>query len=551
MCLLKHLIQLQSVGFVILLEGWRVAFWAVSRLDSLDDAIMNLIAEFKKRRASKNFHLNSPIPFLMSQTIRQGLGVLGPHGELVVETGAHTGRSANDKYVVKSSQTEAAIWWENNVNEMSESAFQLLKNDVLDYLLEREDIYAGQSSIGHSQFLSFGIETISETPSAIHFTKYMFKRAENHTDEETFGILHAPFFKLDPVKYGVKTGTVIVTCFTEKLTIIVGTLYAGEIKKSMFSVMNFLAPDRKILPMHSGASQNKVGESFVFFGLSGTGKTTLSTDEGVKLIGDDEHGLSEQGIFNFEGGCYAKTHRLSAQTEPAIFSASTRFGSFLENVSYCATTNVLDFDDGTRTENGRASYPLEFIEERVREGAGPLPKALFFLSADAFGVLPALARLSAEQAAQYFILGYTAKLAGTEVGVKSPKAAFSPCFGAPFMLRHPRVYAELLSEFICKHKIQVYLVNTGWTGGEYGVGQRFPLQLTRRLIRAVQNGELDDVNFVRDEIFGLEIPQAIPGVVGSALRPWESWKNQADYQQKAKNLQNSFEEQLKKFYSAG
>lgn len=483
----------------------------------------------------------------MSETIRQGLGVLGPHGELLVETGAHTGRSANDKYIVKTQETKDAIWWENNLNEVSPQAFALLKQDVLDYLLEREDVYAGTSSIGHSAFLALGIETISEIPSAIHFTRYMFKQADETGLSEKFGILHAPFFKFDPAKYGVKSGTVIVTCFSQKLTIIVGTLYAGEIKKSMFSVMNFLAPTKKILPMHSGASQNNAGESFVFFGLSGTGKTTLSTDEGVKLIGDDEHGLSDQGLFNFEGGCYAKTHHLSAKTEPAIFAASTRFGSFLENVSYSAATGVIDFDDGARTENGRASYPLEFIEERVLTGTGAIPKAVFFLSADAFGVLPALAKLNEDQAAKYFILGYTAKLAGTEVGVKAPKAAFSPCFGAPFMLRHPRVYAQLLSDLIRRHRIQVYLVNTGWTGGEYGVGQRFPLSLTRRLIRAVQNGELNDASFVRDEVFGLEIPIFVSGVEGSALRPWESWKNREEYQQKAKNLQNSFEEQLKKF----
>lgn len=467
---------------------------------------------------------------------------------MIIETGKHTGRSANDKYVVKSVSTESQIWWENNLNSMTPSQFSQLKQDIEIYLGQRDQLFATHRSIGHGQHFALNIETVSEMPSAAMFTQYMFKPSQEK-NEGCFGILHAPFMEIDPQKYGVKSGTVIATCFDQKLTLIVGTLYAGEIKKSMFSIMNFLTPAKGILPMHSGASQTQNGDSFVFFGLSGTGKTTLSTDEGVFLIGDDEHGLSERGLFNFEGGCYAKTFKLSGETEPAIFSASNRWTSFLENVSFDSEKAQLDFFDSSYTENGRSSYPLEFIKDKVADGVGPLPKALFFLSADAFGVLPPLARLSTEQAMKYFVLGYTAKLAGTEIGVKSPKATFSACFGAPFMLRRPTEYASLLSTYIHKHRLQVYLVNTGWTGGEYGVGERFPLSVTRRLIRAVQNGEMAEAQFEVDPIFGFEIPVAVSGVETRLLNPRKAWKNSDDYQKKAWELQKSFEEQFKKMES--
>lgn len=506
---------------------------------------MPLLSSFTKNPLNK-FHLNSSKTFYMNESIKLGQGSLGPHGELVVMTGTHTGRSANDKFVVKTEKTKNTIWWENNLGEMSIEDFNILETDVIEYLSHQKVLYATQRSIGNSKHFSLNIETITEMPSSAMFTQYMFKESDSAATE-TYGILHAPFMKIDPKRYKVNSPTVIVTCFEKKLTIIIGSLYAGEIKKSMFSIMNYLTPENNILPMHSGASQNSKGDSFVFFGLSGTGKTTLSTDEGVLLIGDDEHGLSDKGLFNFEGGCYAKTYKLAAETEPAIYSASTRFTSFLENVVYDSEKSKLDFFDSSITENGRSSYPLSFIDEKVSHGVGAVPKALFFLSADAFGVLPPLARLSTELAMKYFVLGYTAKLAGTEVGVKTPKAAFSPCFGAPFMLRHPTEYAKLLAHYINKYQLKVYLVNTGWTGGEYGVGQRFPLAVTRRLIRAVQAGELESTTFEKDPVFGFEVPLFIEGVDSKILNPMKAWSDEAAYLVKAKELQNSFVEQMKKF----
>jgi phosphoenolpyruvate carboxykinase (ATP) len=330
------------------------------------------------------------------------------------------------------------------------------------------------------------------------------------------------------------------------VVIIVGTLYAGEIKKSLFSIMNYLLPEKGILPMHSGANRGPEG-SAVFFGLSGTGKTTLSTDEGRKLIGDDEHGLSDQGVFNFEGGCYAKTIRLNVEAEPGIYHASTRFGAMLENVVMNPETRQVDFDDASITENGRSSYPLSFIDGVEPSHNGPVPKNMFFLSADAFGVLPPVAKLTPAQAMFYFVLGYTAKLAGTEIGVKEPQATFSPCFGAPFMMRHPSVYARLLEQYMTKHNISVWLINTGWANGPYGVGQRFPIKVTRSIIRQVQDGTLDKIPSEKDPIFGFAIPQHVEGVDRKTLNPSLSWPDSKAYQKKAQELAKMFHTQMKTF----
>lgn len=493
-----------------------------------------------------NIHSNRPIPFLMQKTIEEGKGQLGPHGEMIIYTGKHTGRSADDKYVVKNEITSESIWWENNINPMSDSTFNQLKTDVLKYLDSQKNIYASNRSIGNENHYSLNIDLFSTEPNAIHFSYYMFKgKMQNANDSYT--ILHAPNFELDPKKYNTKSSTVIVTCFKDKTTIIVGTHYSGEIKKSMFSIMNYLLPSLNVLPMHSGACNNQKGESFVFFGLSGTGKTTLSTDEGTFLIGDDEHGLSDKGVFNFENGCYAKTMKLALETEPAIFKASTQFSSFLENVKMSEFQDQLDFFDGSLTENGRSSYPLTFIEDRVKEGVGPIPKHMFFLSADAFGVLPPVSKLTTEQAKKYFVLGYTAKLAGTEIGVKSPKAAFSPCFGAPFMLLHPSKYAALLSHYMEKYGMNVWLINTGWYGGGYGVGERFPLKITRNIIRAIQNKELDNVDFNTEEIFGHQIPTKVRDIDANILFPEKAWKNSQEYLTEAKKLKERFETEAKKF----
>ncbi len=498
-----------------------------------------------------NINRTNNTNFLIEKSIQMKIASLGPNGELLVDTYPHTGRSADDKYVVKNKATVEKVWWENNLKPMSDEVFQALSEDVLSYLKEKEEIFYIERSIGSKDHISLGVEVYSPYPSAILFSKNMFK-AKNETNFDQYKVLHAPDLKIDFKKYGLRSETCVVTCFEKKTTLVIGTKYSGEIKKSMFSILNFLLPDKNVLPMHSGANLGKDNSSFVFFGLSGTGKTTLSTDTETEIIGDDEHGLSETGVFNFEGGCYAKTFKLSKETEPEIYSASTRFASYLENVYYDKELNQLDFFNGSQTENGRSSYPLEFIEKRVLNGAGPIPKDIFFLSADAFGILPPLAKLTPELAEQYFVLGYTAKLAGTEIGIKSPKATFSPCFGAPFMLRHPTVYSALLKNYLNKYQINVWLVNTGWFGGEFGVGERFPLKITRDLIRAVQNHELNytinSENFKKDDIFGFYIPKKVRSIDQNILFPLKAWKNEAEYLSKAHDLKKRFDQELKKFF---
>lgn len=499
----------------------------------------SLFSQFSQVPLTKN----ASTALFMEKSLKRQESSLGPEGELVVKTGKHTGRSANDKYVVMNDQSREKIWWENNINQMDQATFDQLKTDVVAFLKTKDELFATERSIGSSNHYALGIEFVSSRASAALFTTYMFKPAAARVND-SYQIIHAPDFVLDPKKYKTKSETVIVTCFKEKCTIIVGTFYAGEIKKSMFSIMNFLTPDAGLLPMHSGANQNKKGESFVFFGLSGTGKTTLSTDEGLDLIGDDEHGLSDKGVFNFEGGCYAKTFKLAQETEPSIFKASTQFGSFLENVSLSEDRSKIDFFDDSVTENGRSSYPLAFVDERVESGEGAIPRHIFYLSADAFGVLPPVSLLEPEQAMDYFLLGYSAKLAGTEIGVKVPSATFSTCFGAPFMLRHPTVYSALLRDMMTRHKIKIWLVNTGWYGGAYGVGQRFPLKVTRHLIRQIQQGKLDKAKFQKDDVFGLAIPEVVEGVDAKILNPKNAWGNQAEYMATAKKLEESFRAQL-------
>ncbi|WP_413290223.1 phosphoenolpyruvate carboxykinase (ATP) [Bdellovibrio sp. HCB337] len=490
----------------------------------------------------KNCHKS----FLMQKALSKKQAELGPHGELIVATGSHTGRAADDKYVVHTETTEKTIWWENNLKPMGEEVFDRLYQDILAYLYELPELFLTHRSIGKANHYALNIEFLSEMPAAALFTQYMFKSKQAFAHED-FKIIHAPFFEVDPFKYGTRSDTVIATSFDKKCVIIAGTQYAGEIKKSMFSVMNYLAPEQGILPMHAGANQNSDGECFAFFGLSGTGKTTLSTDQGTSLIGDDEHGISDRGLFNFEGGCYAKTHRLSAANEPDIYKACTRFGSYLENVKFDHDNREVDFYDASITENGRASYPLEFIEDRVSIGEGKVPKDIFFLTADAFGVLPPISSLTLQQAVDYFILGYTAKVAGTEMGVKAPKATFSPCFGAPFMLRHPMEYAELFANYAKKYDIRIWLVNTGWYGGPYGKGERFPINITREIVRAIQNHEVLEEDLQEEPVFGLRIPNQVRDIPSRFLNPAKAWPSEADYLKAARNLQASFELQLGKF----
>lgn len=503
----------------------------------------------KTEKSNGTIFKDSPMNTLVEQAILKGQGRLSKHGALVVETGKHTGRSAGDKYVVKSESTKEKVWWENSLSEMTPDNFSKLKDKVINYLNDNGDVYITERSVGAHTEHNIGVRLVTTHPQHALFSKYLFRYPLHTLNNQDFTILHAPGCKIDPNEFGTKTETVITTCFDTNTTIIVGSFYAGEIKKSMFCVMNYILPDSDILPMHAGANRLENEETSVFFGLSGTGKTTLSTDMGTYLIGDDEHGLSDEGIFNFEGGCYAKTYKLSRNGEPEIYKAASTFGAMLENVVITEKTGEPDYYNNKLTENGRCSYPLDFIEELEKSSQGKVPSHIFFLTADAFGVLPPVARLTKEQAMFYFVLGYTAKVAGTEIGVKEPTATFSPCFGAPFMLRHPSVYAELLGQYLEKYDIKVWLVNTGWTGGPYGVGQRFPLNITRQIIRTVQTNTLNLVPTETDPVFGFKVPHAVRNVPTSFLHPKESWANPEEYDQKAQNLAKSFHDQMKKFGS--
>lgn len=496
-----------------------------------------------------SLHFNAKPHLLIQKTIEKKEGRLTKDGTLVVLTGKHTGRCAQDRYVVKTKSTEDRIWWENAINMMTTENFNKLKTAAVKHLNEQKELYVSERCVGADVVHNVGVRLVTGHPSHNFFANNLFREKIRELDERDYTILHVPDMVINPKDFGTRATEVIVTDFDQKITIIVGTLYAGEIKKTMFSVLNYILPDIKVLPMHAGANRLANGETGVFFGLSGTGKTTLSTDLGTYLIGDDEHGLSDEGVFNFENGCYAKTYKLTEDTEPEIWRASNRFGAMLENVALNEKTGEVDYFDKCLTENGRSSYPLEFIEELEPSSRGSVPKNIFFLTADAFGVLPPVAKLTKEQAMFYFVLGYTAKLAGTEIGVTEPKAAFSPCFGAPFMLRHPRVYADLLGHYLEKHDIKVWLINTGWTGGAYGVGERFPLKVTREIVRAIQKGELNTTELTTDPVFKLATPVAVPNVETKVLNPKTTWKDQVAYDVQAKKLEESFRKQMEKFGS--
>jgi len=492
---------------------------------------------------------NATPAFYIEQTLKNNLGHLSKDGSLVVQTGRFTGRAAQDKYAVKTATTEKTIWWENNVHAMTPEVFEKLKTKAISYLNDQPTIHVTERSVGADKVHNLSALLITAGPSHALFSLYMFRDKVREFDaKRDFTILHVPNMPINPADFGTRSDTIIVTNFDTKTIIIVGTLYAGEIKKSIFSAMNYVLPESGLLPMHAGANKSTHGNDVsVFFGLSGTGKTTLSTDDGQRLIGDDEHGLSDTGVFNFEGGCYAKTIRLSQKAEPGIWKATNHFGALVENVKMNPETRTIDFDDASITENGRSSYPLSFIEEREHSGRAGVPNNMFFLSADAFGVLPPVAKLTKEQAMFYFVLGYTAKVAGTEVGVKEPSATFSPCFGAPFMMRRPEVYAELLGKYLDKHKIDVWLINTGWTKGPYGVGERFPIMVTREVIRSVQAGKLKGAPTEREPYLGLEIPAKLGTISKEILFPELSWKDPKAYATKAKDLAQSFHKHMIKF----
>jgi phosphoenolpyruvate carboxykinase (ATP) len=497
----------------------------------------------------REIHINSSENYLIQSSVQKGQGRLAKSGALVVNTGKHTGRSARDKYIVMSETTKDTIWWENTLSEMSIATFGKLKEKVLQHLNQEDrDLFIQERSVGAHNTFNWKTQLVTTHPHHALFSKYLFRDVqEENSAEKSFTILHAPELVVDPKEFNTHSGTVIATCFDTNTTIIVGTLYAGEIKKSMFSVLNYLLPEYQVLPMHTGANKCENGEVSLFFGLSGTGKTTLSTDEGTLLIGDDEHGMGPDGVFNFEGGCYAKTYKLSQETEPGIYQASTRFGGLLENVVLHEKSGEVDYFDKSITENGRSSYPLRFIDSLEPSSTGPTPKHVFFLCADAFAVLPPVAKLTHAQAMFYFVLGYTAKLAGTEIGVTEPQATFSSCFGAPFMMRHPGVYAELLNKYLKDFNINVWLVNTGWAGSENGPGARYPLHITREIIRSIQSNKLNSAKFDKEEIFGLEIPSHVDKIPNSLFNPSNSWGNKKQYAESAQELAKNFHKQMKQF----
>jgi phosphoenolpyruvate carboxykinase (ATP) len=486
---------------------------------------------------------------LYEEALRRGEGAVAAGGPLVVITKPHTGRSPGDKFVVEEPASKATVWW-GNVNQPFDPAkFDILHADVLRHL-GAQDLFIRDLFAGADAAYRLNVRFITPRAWSALFVNNMFVRpntAELAAFAPDWTVLHAPEFQADPATHGTRTGTVIVISFSKRLIIIGGSRYAGEMKKSIFTIMNYVLPDRGVLPMHCSANVGKEGDTAIFFGLSGTGKTTLSADPERGLIGDDEHGWSDRGVFNFEGGCYAKVIRLSVKTEPEIYATTRRFGTVLENVVMDPDTRQLDLDSQEITENTRACYPIDFIPNFVPAGAAGHPTNVVFLTADAFGVLPPIAKLTAEQAMYHFLSGYTAKVAGTERGVTEPKETFSTCFGAPFLPRPPALYAELLGKRIQQHQVSVWLVNTGWTGGPYGVGQRMYLPYTRAMLRAALSGRLARATFTADPVFGVLVPNAVPDVPAEVLTPRGTWADKAAYDAQAKKLADLFRKNFEKY----
>ena len=512
---------------------------------------MTLTADLTRHglKARGPVHWNLPPAALVEQAIRRGEGSLSKHGAFVARTTPFTGRSPKDKFTVREPSSEEKIAWGGVNVPMTQEHYAKLLADVREYLQDQE-LYVSDVYAGADPEYRLNVRVISTGAWHSLFVHNMFITP---TDEERkdfepgFTVLHAPELQADPEVHGTNSGAFVVINFGERTVLIGGTRYAGEIKKSIFSVMNYLLPLQGVLSMHCSANVGSEGDVALFFGLSGTGKTTLSTDPSRHLIGDDEHGWSESGVFNFEGGNYAKVIRLSAEGEPLIYGASRRFGAILENVVMDPDTREVDWDADDLTENTRSSYPLEFIEGAVPSGQGGHPNHVMFLTADAFGVLPPIAKLTREQAMYHFLSGYTAKVAGTERGVTEPKATFSACFGAPFLPLPPSTYARMLGEKVEEHNVQCWLVNTGWTGGAYGVGSRMKLAYTRAMVDAAISGKLDDVPTRQDPIFGLHVPESIPGVPDEVLMPRQTWADPAAYDEQAKELAAMFRENFEKF----
>lgn len=493
-------------------------------------------------------YTNLSVSHLIEKALVRNEGVLTDTGALAVETGKYTGRSPKDKFIVKDQETEGTVDWQNN-QPITEDIFDRLYPKVLNYLSQKEERFVFKGFAGADPRTRLPIQVINELAWQNLFARGLFIRpteGELQDHHPEFTVISAPGFKADPNIDGTHSEAFIILSFSKRIVLIGGTQYVGEIKKSIFTVMNYLLPQQNVLSMHCSANIGEEGDVALFFGLSGTGKTTLSNHPSRKLIGDDEHGWSENGIFNIEGGCYAKTVHLSEQKEPQIWHA-IRYGAVLENVILNEKTRAVAYDDTTLTENTRAGYPIDHIANVMLPSVAGHPNTIIFLTADAFGVLPPISQLTKEQAMYHFLSGYTSKLAGTERGVTTPEATFSTCFGAPFLPLEASVYAQMLGEKIDDHDVKVYLVNTGWSGGPYGVGQRIDLGYTRAMVEAALEGELQTVETVIDPIFGLHIPTHCPGVPDVVLQPKKAWNDAAAYDEKARELAEKFKNNFKKF----
>jgi phosphoenolpyruvate carboxykinase (ATP) len=487
---------------------------------------------------------------LYEEVVRRQEGVVAAHGPLVCRTGHHTGRSPNDKFVVRESSSQANIAWGKVNQALSEAQWDTLHRDFLGSLAGKE-LYVLDAFAGADAQYRLPIRIITEYAWHNLFCRNLFivppGGAPSH--EPQFTVIDSPSFKADPARHGTRSEVMIALNFARKLVLIGGTSYAGEMKKSIFSVLNYILPLQGVLSMHCSANIGSAGDVALFFGLSGTGKTTLSSDPDRGLIGDDEHGWSDRGVFNFEGGCYAKTIKLSAEAEPQIYATTRRFGTVLENVVIDPETRILDLDDDRFTENTRAAYPIDFIDNAVPSGMGGHPQNVVMLTADAFGVLPPISRLTPDGAMYHFLSGYTAKVAGTEKGITEPKPIFSTCFGAPFLPLAPGFYARMLGEKIAQHGARVWLVNTGWTGGPYGTGKRMRIAYTRAMIRAALSGALDSVTYQKDAVFNLDVPTVCPDVPADVLNPRNTWSNAADYDAQAAKLAKMFADNFTAFES--
>ena len=512
--------------------------------------------EFNASLGANTFGFDSPASVscnfeaaaLYEDAIRRGEAELIQGGAIVAETGTHTGRSPKDKFTVRDALTTDTVWWDQN-QAMTPEQFDALLKDFQAHA-KGKDLYAQDLVGGADPKHRVRCRVYTELAWHSLFIRNLLIRPDR-ADIAAFlpemTIVDLPTFRADPKRHGCRSETVIACDFTRKIVLIGGSAYAGEMKKSVFTYLNFVLPVANVMPMHCSANVGKEGDVALFFGLSGTGKTTLSQDPNRILIGDDEHGWGPDGVFNFEGGCYAKTIRLSPEAEPEIYSTTQRFGTVLENVVFDPVTRIADFDDESKTENTRCAYPIEFISNSSKTGRAGHPRNIIMLTCDAFGVMPPIAKLTAAEAMYHFLSGYTATVAGTERGVTEPQATFSTCFGHPFMPRHPSVYGNLLRDLIAKHGADCWLVNTGWTGGKAGVGRRMPIRVTRRLLTSALDGSLNRATFRRDPYFGFSVPESVPGVEPHILQPVKTWQDKGAFNETSKQLVGMFEKNFKTF----